>query len=232
MAYFKKIVQKVSSENRAMRRSAWAGVLCFLWLSGTLPGVAADNQLQFTVTAKSGLNLREDKSSKAKVIKTIPFGETVTLAGVRGEREKIAGKVGHWMNVQWGDDSGWAFSAFLRKKSNPQFRYRLADDIVQQSMFAKGEKGEFCVGPSKYDDIVSSKKILKFMAPMPPITEIQFVLDGLQNPLEMKEGHCILVTFQIKNIIWKETGSEKSGTLHKTVKILGSILSVELTKQE
>ena len=65
------------------------------------------------VAAKSGLNLRAGPDKSSKVIITIPFGAKVTIEKTEGDKIFLDESYGRWVNVKYGNKTGWIFSGFL-----------------------------------------------------------------------------------------------------------------------
>ena len=65
------------------------------------------------IAAKSGLNLRSGLNKSSKVIITIPFGAMVTVEKSEGGEIFLDGGYGKWVNVKFGNKTGWVFSGFL-----------------------------------------------------------------------------------------------------------------------
>lgn len=66
-----------------------------------------------TVTATSGLNLRQAPERGSEIIVTIPHNEQVALLDPNGPAEEIEGKSAPWAKVSWKQYQGWAWSGFL-----------------------------------------------------------------------------------------------------------------------
>ena len=78
---------------------------------------------QFTILAKSGLNVRKEPNSKSEKIAALPFGTVVEAEinyqidiGYNGQykhfSEVIEGKQGFWMSIAHGKVKGYIFSGF------------------------------------------------------------------------------------------------------------------------
>jgi uncharacterized protein YraI/Cu/Ag efflux protein CusF len=65
------------------------------------------------VAAKSGINLRSGPDKSSKVIVTIPFGSKITIEKSDGNEIFLDGRYGKWINVKYGNNTGWVFSGFL-----------------------------------------------------------------------------------------------------------------------
>ncbi|MCL2025217.1 MAG: SH3 domain-containing protein [Leptospirales bacterium] len=65
------------------------------------------------VAAKSGLNLRSGIDKSSKIITTIPFGSRVAIEKSDGDEILLDGRYGKWVNVKFGNKTGWVFSGSL-----------------------------------------------------------------------------------------------------------------------
>ena len=65
------------------------------------------------VVAKSGLNLRSDPGKSSKVVSQITYGSKVTIEKSEGDEIFLDGRYGKWVNVKYGNKTGWVFSGFL-----------------------------------------------------------------------------------------------------------------------
>jgi len=65
------------------------------------------------IAAKSGLNLRSSPNKSSKVISLILFGAKVTINKSEGDEIFLDGRYGKWVNVKYGNSTGWVFSGFL-----------------------------------------------------------------------------------------------------------------------
>jgi hypothetical protein len=94
--------------------SASVLLFCFisLLISPTHNVNAADGEDKY-VAAKSGINLRSGAGKSSSVITTIPFGSKVTIEKSEGDEIFLDGRYGKWVNVKYGNKTGWVFSGFL-----------------------------------------------------------------------------------------------------------------------
>ena len=65
------------------------------------------------IAAKSGLNLHSNPDKSSKVVTLIPFGTKVTIEKSEGNEIFLDGTYGKWVNVKFGNKTGWVFSGFL-----------------------------------------------------------------------------------------------------------------------
>ena len=65
------------------------------------------------IAAKSGLNLRSNPDKTSSVVTLIPFGSMVTIEKSEGDEIFLDGTYGKWVNVKFGNKTGWLFSGFL-----------------------------------------------------------------------------------------------------------------------
>ena len=65
------------------------------------------------IAAKSGLNMRSNPSKSASVVSLIPFGAKVKIEKSEGDEIFLDGRYGKWVNVKYGNKTGWLFSGFL-----------------------------------------------------------------------------------------------------------------------
>ncbi|HTF82800.1 MAG TPA: SH3 domain-containing protein [Cytophagales bacterium] len=82
-------------------------ILCMLSLS-----IWAGNSL-FYVIAKSGLNLRTEANTTAKVLATVGYGDEVTLITPFVSEIKIDGMNGHWCKVMYKNMTGYLVNLYL-----------------------------------------------------------------------------------------------------------------------
>lgn len=74
-----------------------------------------------TVSAKSGLKLRDSSSFDSEIIGFIPFGKSVIANGNYVRREVVENRNGSWLNVKYGELEGYIFSGFVTKLKIPEF---------------------------------------------------------------------------------------------------------------
>ena len=86
--------------------------VCFISFLSTHSVNAAGGEEKY-VAAKSGINLRSGPSKSSKVITTIPFGSKVTIKKSEGNEIFLDERYGKWVNVKFGNKTGWVFSGFL-----------------------------------------------------------------------------------------------------------------------
>lgn len=67
-----------------------------------------------TVTAPSGINLRETPSTKGNALKKLPDAAELTVLSTDGEPVEIEGKKAPWFKVKTGDLEGYVFGGFVR----------------------------------------------------------------------------------------------------------------------
>ena len=93
---------------------ALAGMAAFLFLTKSTINAAeiAESKDRY-IAGKTGLNLRSGPDKSAKVITIILFGEKVSLEKSDGKEIFLDGRYGKWVNVKYGDKTGWVFSGFL-----------------------------------------------------------------------------------------------------------------------
>lgn len=72
-------------------------------------------QTSYTVTAKSGLNLRTEPGMTGKKVASIPFGAIVISEDdvTQGVKDTIEDKPGSWIKIQYQARSGYVFTGFL-----------------------------------------------------------------------------------------------------------------------
>ena len=88
--------------------------ISFLFLStDTVNGAETEQSKDKYVAAKSGLNLRSEPNKLSKAVTLIPFGSKVTIEKSEGDEIFLDGRYGKWVNVKYGNNTGWVFSGFL-----------------------------------------------------------------------------------------------------------------------
>ena len=71
---------------------------------------------QLSVFAVSGLNLRAEPDTNAKVIAKIAYAEKVQIVDpITGFFETIEDRTGYWFKVQYKNQEGFLFSGYLTK---------------------------------------------------------------------------------------------------------------------
>lgn len=89
----------------------------FLWLFAfTYAPLCVIAQTYYTVTARSGLNLRAEPGVKGKKVASIPFGAIVRSDDdgyTPGVKDTIEGKPGSWIMIRYQARSGYVFTGFL-----------------------------------------------------------------------------------------------------------------------
>jgi hypothetical protein len=101
--------------------------------------------LTLVVTAKHGLKLWETVGKDPKLLTAIPTGESVTLKSVSLEMVTISGVKGFWAFVDYKGKAGYAFSGFLKRKTDAAFMFRDAASVAGAGYYAEGAKAEFCI---------------------------------------------------------------------------------------
>jgi len=88
-------------------------LVCFIASIFSTHNVAGAETGEKYVAAKSGLNLRSDPDKSSKVITLIPFGSKVAIEQSQDNEIFLDGRYGKWVNVKFGNNTGWLFSGFL-----------------------------------------------------------------------------------------------------------------------
>jgi len=74
-----------------------------------------------TATASSGLNLRSEKNDASEIISVIPFGDRVeVLSNDFKAYGFLENRRGRWIKVNYGNQIGYVFSAFLSNLKIPE----------------------------------------------------------------------------------------------------------------
>lgn len=105
-------------------------------------GNAKEGESKAVVTAKSGLAMRENPESKAKLVTLLPTNAIVNIVE-KGESATLKGKKSNWYKVQYGKKEGWAFGAYLR----------LGDDVKATSNASVATEGDD-VTKTSFDDVL------------------------------------------------------------------------------
>jgi len=92
---------------------AAAGLILFLVLLNTTSEEEIILSGDKYIAAKSGLNLRSGPDKSSKVVTLIPFGSKVTIEKSEGDEILLDERYGKWVNVKYGNKTGWLFSGFL-----------------------------------------------------------------------------------------------------------------------
>lgn len=102
-----------------------------LLLINVLLSFAYDNTTYY-VLAKSGLNLRAEASTSAKVLTLVPYGESVTILvqGVAGIT--IDGVNSSWCKVKYKDFTGFLVNIYLIPHKVPLVNTKSIDDYFAQ----------------------------------------------------------------------------------------------------
>jgi len=92
-------------------------IFCFITLlllpTHSVIEAKTDDSKDKYVAAKSGINLRSGPGKSSSVITLIPFESKVTIEKSDGDEIFLDGRYGKWVNVKFGDKTGWVFSGFL-----------------------------------------------------------------------------------------------------------------------
>lgn len=103
--------------------------LLFIFLFKTVLASAAHTT--FYVIAKSGLNLRAEANTTAKVLATVAYGEEVTVLYKRGDIA-IDGINGSWCQVKYKDNVGALVDIYLVPTKPPLLNTQSLDDYFTQ----------------------------------------------------------------------------------------------------
>jgi len=91
----------------------FCSVLFSVPLKNTVAAEEIDGSKEKYIAAKSGLNLRSDPGKSSKIVTLIPFGSKVSVEKSDGNEIFLDGRYGKWVNIKFGDKTGWVFSGFL-----------------------------------------------------------------------------------------------------------------------
>ena len=96
------------------------------------------------VAAKSGLNLRSDPGKSSKVLSSVPYGSKVTVEKSEGDEIFLDGRYGKWVNVKYGNKTGWVFSGFLCDFEPDTVKKPVADYYLRKYKNEKGVDRGLC----------------------------------------------------------------------------------------
>lgn len=74
----------------------------------------------YYIAALTGMNLREEPSTRGKVIQLLPYGTSCEVKSQSGKIETIDGLKGEWIEVKAGDLEGFIFSGYTIPIPLPQ----------------------------------------------------------------------------------------------------------------
>ncbi|WP_165784688.1 NERD domain-containing protein [Solitalea longa] len=66
------------------------------------------------INSKKGLHLRDQPSSRGKILLTIPFNEKVEIIDKSGNGETIYGQTAYWYKVDYNGTTGWLWNEYLQ----------------------------------------------------------------------------------------------------------------------
>lgn len=80
----------------------------------------------YTVNAQPHLNVRSLPNTRSRIIGTVKYGQAVRVRDVVSSIERISGKRGHWVKIQYNTNSfGYVFDAFLKKPSRNTYSFQM-----------------------------------------------------------------------------------------------------------
>lgn len=133
---------------------------------------------KFVVTAKGGLNMRINPSSKSERITLIPEGSTVLLLEKTSEKETIDGQEGTWAKTQWGDRTGYVFDRFLKPINSNQLQTKCPTFMLYNIV---------CFPQEEVNKLAS--KYLKADSPYP----VELTLDNFETLPSLLPGSEVIV---------------------------------------
>lgn len=74
-----------------------------------------------TITAKSGLNMRDSASIISNKLSKIQFGEKVIAKNLPKNRDEFDGITGSWIEIEYNGEKGYVFSGFVTKAKIPKY---------------------------------------------------------------------------------------------------------------
>lgn len=104
-------------------------LIMMLVLAFTGSGLFSNNPVEpqnHQVIAFSGLKLRAEPNTSGKVLKIIPFGQSVEMLETEIKRQSIEWLSGHWVKVRFEGKTGYVFDAFLTELPIPKNDYELS----------------------------------------------------------------------------------------------------------
>jgi len=91
-----------------------SGIILFLILSNnTINATEIIESKDKYAAATTGLNLRLGPDKSSKLISVIPFGTKVTIEKSEGDEIFLDDVYGKWVNIKYGNKTGWIFSGYL-----------------------------------------------------------------------------------------------------------------------
>ena len=170
-------------------------LVCFIsFLILSTHGVNAAGGEDKYVAAKSGINFRSGPDKSSKVITTILFGSKVTIEKSEGNEIFLDGAYGKWVNVKFGNKTGWVFSGFLCD-FKPDTIIKPAADFYRNelSIYSKGD------WPSHYKEFSHFKDSK---------VSIEYIIDNyivLQVPFFITDGEL-----WESYVVWKYDAKQKN----------------------
>jgi hypothetical protein len=89
----------------------------------------ADNKYKY-VNASPSLILRESSNQNSDKLLSIPKGKKILVIDESTNLDEVNGKKGKWVKVEWNDETGWVFDAYL-------------SDVFPDSLFSMKELVDF-----------------------------------------------------------------------------------------
>ena len=174
--------------------SVSVSVLIYLISCTTQPAKRVDESEAYRtkeryVASDSGLNLRSDPDKSSRLITVIPFGEKVIIEKSDGDEIFLETRYGRWVNVKYGNKTGWLFDGFLCdfkpdliiKHAAVYYRDKHKKELSSKS----GNSANFDAGQISIKDIQENYIVLE--APIPV------------------DGRSI-----IRNVVWRYDLKEKN----------------------
>ena len=149
---------------------ALSGIIMLLILSNSAINAETVASKDKYVSATTGLNLRLGPDKSSKLISVIPFGTKVTVEKSEDKEIFLDGRYGKWMNIKYGNKTGWVFGGFLCD-FEPDTIIKHATDYYMK----KYNENELSSNSEESDEKISIKDILGnyIVLEVPPLYEDQ-----------------------------------------------------------
>lgn len=174
---------------------------------------AEEIRARMTVSAGKGLNLRQEATETSPVVAVIPDGDVVFIDQVWPRKTTVAGRQGHWVSVTWKEKRGHVFSAFLKKKYPPGFRFNSTFTVVSSFLFAEGHEAA-CIILAGDDNIRHGRGTLTVVQLLPPLTEVTVVIGGVAALPALKAGQTLRVIYRVQSVIPRPAGELLNYSVH------------------
>jgi uncharacterized protein YgiM (DUF1202 family) len=67
------------------------------------------------IKSHAGLYIRSEANSKALILGTVPYNETVLIIDSSGRSETISGQASNWVKIEYNGTQGWVWGGLIEQ---------------------------------------------------------------------------------------------------------------------